>query len=244
MGKYLYGEGYDIHSCGTLSSKCEKFFIEENCLYECDKNVGKWRKHEDCTETTSGDNGWQIENMPIKSSYCDSWYEACKEESICAGPTRSFFEMPDCLALNKRNNNTAGCKRFKDVYTNGKDVCEVMWGNSFKYETDETKAYVMTFPEGTENPNNNVLTDVPYPPVCDGQEVNVTHPHLNADGSRITAEEAGCTADWHMLPDSGHPDAAKSGLLVVVGDSAAAASGRPAAAAAIFVSAAVLMLLA
>lgn len=238
---YLYGEGYNVHGCGTVSSTCQKFFIEESCFYECDKNMGKWRKHEECKDynnasdpTQFEDNGWQIEHMPVKASYCDAWYEACKEDSICAGPTKSYFEMPDCLAKNKKEGNTNGCKKFKDVYANGKEVCEVMWGKSFKYETDETKAYVMTFKEGTENPNNLVFTDKDYPATCEAHAVNVTHP----DG--VAAEESGCPANWHMYPNSGHP---KNGTFVPTKSSA----GRPAAfagfAAAVF-SSAVMMFLA
>ena len=143
-------------------------------------------------------------------------------------PTKSYFEMPDCLAKNKKEGNQNGCKKFKDVYANGKEVCEVMWGKSFKYETDETKAYVMTFPEGTENPNNLVFTDKDYPATCEKHVVNVTHP----DG--VAAEESGCPANWHMYPNSGHP---KNGTFVPTKSSA----GRPAAfagfAAAVFSSA-------
>ena len=37
-------------------------------------------------------------------------------------------------------------------------------------------------------------------------EVNVSHPHVTVDGTRISAEAAGCDANWHMYPDSGHSD--------------------------------------
>jgi hypothetical protein len=37
-------------------------------------------------------------------------------------------------------------------------------------------------------------------------EVNVSHPHMTVDGTRISAEAAGCDANWHMYPDSGHSD--------------------------------------
>jgi len=53
-----------------LSDECEQFFIEESCFYECDKNLGKWRKFADCKETTTKFNGWQILDMPIKVGRC------------------------------------------------------------------------------------------------------------------------------------------------------------------------------
>jgi len=56
--------------CGKLSDKCEQFMVEESCFYECDKNMGKWRKHADCTQPNGDDNGWQIKDMPIKVGSC------------------------------------------------------------------------------------------------------------------------------------------------------------------------------
>ena len=205
--KNLYGDGYDVNGCGKLSSQCEKYYFEESCFYECDKNMGKWRKHRDCSDAAPGDNGWQIANMPIKATYCDAWYNACKNDMICASASsQSYFSMPDCLAKNKLNGNKAGCNKFSDVYKDGKEVCEKMWDGSFKYETDETRAYVMTFAEGQPNPNNLVFTEKDYPPICDGHEVNVTHPHTDPiTGGKVSALEAGCAADWYMHPDSGHP---------------------------------------
>ena len=38
-----------------------------------------------------------------------------------------------------------GCKPFKEIYTDGEDLINRMWGNSFKYEADESKAEVGAF---------------------------------------------------------------------------------------------------
>jgi folate receptor len=233
-----------MSSCNDVSEKCQKFFIEEMCFYECDKSMGKFRKHDDCAETASKTNNqaphhlpanaWQISAMPVSATYCDAWYDACKDDDFCAGPSKSYFEMPQCLKANKENNNTAGCKRFSDVYANGKEVCEVMWDRSFKYETDESKAYVMSFPEGSPNPNNEIFIDRPYPAACSKHNVNVTHPHVDViTGERISAEAAGCAADWHRRDGSGYVMAGTAKTKT------AGASPRSAAAAMI---AAVLML--
>ena len=74
------------------------------------------------------------------------------------GPTANHFETPECLAQNEKNNNTDGCKIFGDVYTNGKEVSDIMWGGSFKYETDETKGYVMAGPASTLLPSHSAYT--------------------------------------------------------------------------------------
>jgi folate receptor len=44
------------------------------------------------------------------------------------------------------------CRTVGEIYSNGKELCEKMWGESFVYETDETKGYSMWFLE--ENPNS------------------------------------------------------------------------------------------
>ena len=79
----MYPDHNPVNGCGQLSSACEKFFIEEGCFYECDHNVGKWRKHDDCGSDGTG-NEWEIEAMPIKASYCDAWYEACSSCLSCS----------------------------------------------------------------------------------------------------------------------------------------------------------------
>jgi folate receptor len=46
------------------------------------------------------------------------------------------------------------CRKMSEIYSGpnpGKELCEEMWGGSFKYEPDETKGYTMWFL--TDNPN-------------------------------------------------------------------------------------------
>ena len=44
------------------------------------------------------------------------------------------------------------CRKFKDIYATGKELCEKMWGDSFAYQTDESKAYTMWFFDAQTNP--------------------------------------------------------------------------------------------
>jgi hypothetical protein len=41
-----------------------------------------------------------------------------------------------------------GCIPFKEIYPTGKELIEEMWGDAFKYETDEASAYTMWWFEG------------------------------------------------------------------------------------------------
>jgi len=88
-----YGEEYRWDRCGSLTPECERFFVQEECFYQCDPNAGLFRKYHPFTYNASDDshNRWQMSNMPIKGDYCDAWYTACSGENYFCGAA-SFFE--------------------------------------------------------------------------------------------------------------------------------------------------------
>jgi len=69
-----YGEGYRWDRCGPMSQACERFFVMEACLYECEPSAGLFRKWNDSQKDHPEFNEWQLHKMPIKKSFCDSWY--------------------------------------------------------------------------------------------------------------------------------------------------------------------------
>ena len=97
-----------------------------------------------------------------------------------------------------------------------------MFGGSFKYENDTSaEAYVMSFDEGTANPNNAVFQNKNYPTVCPvsvGGGVNMT----------LAAEE-GCDVDAVAI------------LLIEQGSGATRQSARAFGAAAAIAAASVLL---
>mmetsp|Transcript_27758 Transcript_27758/g.52296 ORF Transcript_27758/g.52296 Transcript_27758/m.52296 type:complete len:294 (+) Transcript_27758:70-951(+) len=79
----VYGEGYKWDRCGPMSQACERFFVMESCLYECEPSAGLFRKYNE-TQTDDPDyNTWQLHKMPIRKSFCDSWYTACANDYFC-----------------------------------------------------------------------------------------------------------------------------------------------------------------
>jgi len=50
--KHAYGEEYRWDLCGPLTSECERFYVQENCFYECDVNLGYYRKYKDMSNPT------------------------------------------------------------------------------------------------------------------------------------------------------------------------------------------------
>lgn len=104
-----YGSEYHWDRCGPLSPECERFFVQEACFYECDPNAGLYRKHPKATYDARCDaysaqydkahadkegcdhNAWQMSNMPIKASYCDAWWTACRKDLFCAADGGDYF---------------------------------------------------------------------------------------------------------------------------------------------------------
>ncbi|CAD7698129.1 unnamed protein product [Ostreobium quekettii] len=175
----LYGDEDRFDRCDEdpdiprdMSQSCRDFFIAEDCFYECDASAGKYRKHAKCGSVDGG-NSWELERMPIKASFCNDWYEACKDDYVCATP-----QDPSMLGVSDRvceysqdgdGNEIGTCRKFSDVYADGKDVCNLMWGSSFYYEPNEDQAYTMDF-EG-ENPNNAINLHVAFPDPCPSHDV-------------------------------------------------------------------------
>jgi folate receptor len=106
-----YGPGYEWDRCGPMSQACERFFVEEACFYECDVNMGLYRRFTDEQHTlcsaegvavgatvtladgtaytcvdewgANAENKWEIHQMPIKASYADAFYRACANDLFC-----------------------------------------------------------------------------------------------------------------------------------------------------------------
>merc|ERR1712032_1211590 len=109
-----YGAEYHWDRCGPLSQACERFFVQEACFYECDPNAGLYRKYNSsvydprCDEYADGydesfskaqncaHNTWQMHGMPIKASFCDAWFNACRKDKFCAHDDGDFLS---CAAV-------------------------------------------------------------------------------------------------------------------------------------------------
>jgi folate receptor len=120
--KQGYGAGYHWDRCGKLSPECERFFVQEACFYECDPNAGLYRKwHPSVYDPNNTDhNQWQMSNMPIKASYCDAWFTACRNDKFCASAGGSYFscaaeyEQADLAAdLQLAQENAAAAEKAK-----------------------------------------------------------------------------------------------------------------------------------
>lgn len=130
--------GAEVHagcSCGPLSPQCLLYFEMEACFYECDHNIGKYRKYPTCVDSKGEQNAWQIVDMPLSSTMVDAWYNACANDLFCTGDSGSYFDLPSltCIKPNSSQTETTTCRKFSNIYANSSDMITRMWDNSFAY---------------------------------------------------------------------------------------------------------------
>eukprot|EP00457_Paulinella_chromatophora_P014049 gb/GEZN01014422.1/.p1 GENE.gb/GEZN01014422.1/~~gb/GEZN01014422.1/.p1 ORF type:complete len:210 (-),score=27.12 gb/GEZN01014422.1/:96-725(-) len=101
-----YGKNYRWDRCGSLSDRCQDFFIAEACFYECEPAIGLYARKfthgwlpgdsDVLGDYNDTDNTWEIWRMPISADFCDDWYFACKDDYFCAEDGGDFF---GCAAI-------------------------------------------------------------------------------------------------------------------------------------------------
>ncbi|NXO10239.1 RBP protein, partial [Oriolus oriolus] len=105
--------------CGQLSKSCEDFTKKIECFYRCSPHAARW---------IHPNNTAAIQAVPLCQSFCDDWYEACKDDSICVRNWLTDWEWDE----SGENHCKDKCIPYSEMYTNGTDMCQSMWGESFK----------------------------------------------------------------------------------------------------------------
>ncbi|KGL72318.1 Riboflavin-binding protein [Tinamus guttatus] len=105
--------------CGQLSKSCEDFTKKIECFYRCSPHAARWI-HPNYSAA--------IRSVPLCQSFCDDWYEACKDDSICVRNWLTDWEWDESGVNHCKNK----CVPYSEVYANGTDMCQSMWGESFK----------------------------------------------------------------------------------------------------------------
>lgn len=137
---------FSWNHCANLSQACERYIKNEECFWSCEPNLIKWHVKEGA-----------LDGVPICAEYCDNWFDACKDDYTCAENWLEDFNYTSnvysCPAASE-------CLKFSQIYTDGKGLCDKMWGKSFKYEKSDN-CMVMWF-DG-KNPNGDVTPNPPNP---------------------------------------------------------------------------------
>lgn len=111
---------YNFHwgHCKNLSSECEKFILAEECFWSCDPRLIEWHVGKA-----------KIKHVPVCGDYCNDWYKACENDQTCVA-NWYHINYTD-VAQNCPKSST--CKTFKQMYGSGEQLCNKMWGESFRY---------------------------------------------------------------------------------------------------------------
>ena len=72
--------------------------------------------------------------VPVCGSFCDRWYSACRKDLSCATDWISDWNYTEVSGNQCRDD--AQCLSFETRYSDGKALCEKMWGLSFRYVND------------------------------------------------------------------------------------------------------------
>ena len=91
-----------------------------------------------------------VHNVPICMDYCDAWFDACKDDLTCF---ENWLEEYDSATTLTICSAPYTCRTFREVYRNGKGLCDTIWGTLYAYSTDVDNCTVMAFDSSMPNPN-------------------------------------------------------------------------------------------
>lgn len=126
----------------TLSPKCEAFLAMVECFYRCSHNAIFWKNPQYPSA---------LLEAPICAGFCDDWFDACKDDLTCAKNWLTDFNSTTGINTCKQP-----CRNFSDYYTDGKDLCEGMWGKTFVYKETDCLQLNFTSP----NPNDKLVEEL------------------------------------------------------------------------------------
>ena len=92
-----------------------------------------------------------IQHVPVCASYCDQWFEACRDDFTCVDNWLDDFDH-DEDGINTCPEDSQ-CITFEDRYGNAQGLCNRMWGDAFIYSEDMDNCTVMAFDGNMDNPN-------------------------------------------------------------------------------------------
>ncbi|XP_001508696.3 riboflavin-binding protein-like [Ornithorhynchus anatinus] len=105
--------------CGTLSKKCEEYMKKLECFYQCSPAAAHWKDPK---------NNLGMKFVPLCQNFCDDWFEACKLDHTCSRDWLTDWAVDE----KGKKICQSQCLPYSEVYKNGTDLCESMWGQSFR----------------------------------------------------------------------------------------------------------------
>ncbi|CAH2310660.1 riboflavin-binding -like [Pelobates cultripes] len=123
-------DNYYWNRCGNLSKACEAYMKKIECFYQCSPLAAHW---------IHPNMSFAIEHVPLCQSFCDSWFEACRSDLVCA---RDW--LVDWIVDENGNHCKNECIPYHQMYANGTDLCQTAWGASFEVSSSACHCLDMT----------------------------------------------------------------------------------------------------
>lgn len=131
-----------------MSDRCREYFHKDLCFYECEPNIGPW-----VVQVNRKIGKERFYEVPLCSSDCAAWWEACKDDYACTPNWPRGF-----VFRSGKNYCPTGskCVTFKEMYADPADFCSKVWDHSWKVVPDNTPCIRMWFNASGGNPNRKV----------------------------------------------------------------------------------------
>nr|XP_020664933.1 retbindin isoform X1 [Pogona vitticeps] len=131
--------------CGSLSHRCEEYLQQVECFYRCSPMAFQWPHPHRPTALLA---------VPLCQSFCDQWYDACKDDLTCARNWLTDWKWgPD------GNNCSHDCLPYSQVYKDGKDLCETIWDDTFTVSADPCECLTLSASDAAVSASYSQLED-------------------------------------------------------------------------------------
>jgi len=115
--------------------------VSIECFYRCSHNTIYWENPAFPSAMLKA---------PICASFCNDWFDACKDDLTCA---KNWLTDFNTTRPGDANTCINPCRNFSTYYSGGKELCENMWGSSFEYKETDCLQLNFTSP----NPNDQLV---------------------------------------------------------------------------------------
>ncbi|XP_039628548.1 retbindin [Polypterus senegalus] len=117
--------------CRSPSPRCEDFLKRLSCFYYCSPDAALWSRQDPQTADSESTMGslHLIQSVPLCLTFCQQWFEACQDDLTCTRTSNWTLQGQNC---------STDCVTYRQMYSGGLDLCETMFGSSFRAELDES----------------------------------------------------------------------------------------------------------
>ncbi|XP_038057124.1 folate receptor gamma-like isoform X2 [Patiria miniata] len=139
---------FDWNHCPTaLSEPCQRYLMQDLCFYECSPNVGPWLVPHNISIRNE-----RFLGVPLCKTECHAWFNACRSDFTCKDNWAKGWDWSsggnECPA-------DTTCRTFSETFKTPENMCENIWGGSFKVVPDNEPCMLLFF-NGDNNPNDKI----------------------------------------------------------------------------------------